>query len=135
MTRPPRMLAGVFSAAKTGDVVALGPIPMPSNRRQTWIYDRLSRAHIEKKRDYKKLRPGLHKSFTDNAQCTENTTPEQRPTSTKEVVERIREPASKKTCSNIRPVLIKLSYSAYISSDASADHAGAYPELIIPTIH
>jgi hypothetical protein len=37
MTRPPRMLAGVFSAAKTGDVVALGPIPKPSNRRQTWI--------------------------------------------------------------------------------------------------
>ena len=35
MTRPPRMLAGVFSAAKTGDVVALGPIPKPSNRRQT----------------------------------------------------------------------------------------------------
>ena len=35
MTRPPRILAGVFSAAKTGDVVALGPIPKPSNRRQT----------------------------------------------------------------------------------------------------
>ena len=38
MTRPPRMLAGVFSAAKTGDVVALGPIPKPSNRRHTWIF-------------------------------------------------------------------------------------------------
>ena len=37
MTRPPRMLAGVFSAAKTGDVVALGPIPKPSKRRHTWI--------------------------------------------------------------------------------------------------
>ena len=35
MTRPPRILAGVFSAAKTGDVVALGPIPKPSNKRQT----------------------------------------------------------------------------------------------------
>ena len=38
MTRPPRMLAGVFSAAKTGDVVALGPIPKPSNKRQTYTF-------------------------------------------------------------------------------------------------
>ena len=35
MTRPPRILAGVFSAAKTGDVEALGPIPRPSSKRQT----------------------------------------------------------------------------------------------------
>ena len=37
MTSPPRILAGTFSAEKTGDVVALGPIPKPSNKRQTCI--------------------------------------------------------------------------------------------------
>jgi len=36
MTRPPRIFAGTFSAAKTGDVEALGPIPRPSRRRQTF---------------------------------------------------------------------------------------------------
>ena len=99
MTRPPRMLAGVFSAAKTGDVVALGPIPKPSNRRQTCTFVvKFYQEHtLEKKWAYKKLGPGLHKSFTDNTQCTENTTPEECPTPTKEVVERISEPASKKT--------------------------------------
>ena len=104
MTRPPRMLAGALSAAKTGDVVALGPIPKPSNRRQTWVFVSLSTAHTEKKWTYKKLGPGLHKTFTDNTQCTENTTPEECPTPTKEVIEGIREPASNKTCTNIRPV-------------------------------
>ena len=98
------MLAGEFSAAKTGDVVALGPIPKPSNRRQTWMFVGLSTARTEKKWAYKKLGPGLDKSFTDNTQRTENTTPEECPTPTKEVVEGIREPASKNTCTNIRPV-------------------------------
>jgi hypothetical protein len=54
MTRPPRMLAGVFSAAKTGDVVALGPIPKPSNRRQTCTFVSLSRTFIEKEVDVQK---------------------------------------------------------------------------------
>ena len=45
MTRPPRMLAGVFSAAKTGEVVALGPIPKPSNRRQTCIHMSIYEEH------------------------------------------------------------------------------------------
>ena len=62
MTRPPRMLAGVFSAAKTGDVVALGPIPKPSNKRQTCtfcrqVYYRETYIVVEKKWTYKKLRP------------------------------------------------------------------------------
>lgn len=34
MTSPPRMDAGEFSAAKTGIVDALVPIPIPSSRRQ-----------------------------------------------------------------------------------------------------
>jgi hypothetical protein len=34
MTRPPRIDAGVFSAAKTGTVDAFAPMPMPSKRRQ-----------------------------------------------------------------------------------------------------
>ena len=97
MTRPPRMLAGVFSAAKTGDVVALGPIPKPSNRRQTCTFVNLSKAYIDKRWTYKKLGPILCKSLTDNAKCTENTTPEERPAPTKKVIEGIREPTSKKT--------------------------------------
>lgn len=35
MTRAPRIAAGAFSAAKTGTVLALAPIPMPKSRRQT----------------------------------------------------------------------------------------------------
>jgi hypothetical protein len=34
ITRPPRILAGVFSAAYTGTVEALGPIPNPRRNRQ-----------------------------------------------------------------------------------------------------
>ena len=95
----------------------------------------------EKKWTYEKLRPWLCKPLTDNAQRTENTTPEQRPTSTKEVVERIREPASKKTWSDIGPVFDKVELQVHIyvyisrATRASADHARAYPELITPTIH
>ena len=35
ITRPPRIEAGTFSAAKMGTVDALEPIPRPSNKRQT----------------------------------------------------------------------------------------------------
>src|ERR1700753_4008473 len=34
ITSPPRIEAGAFSAAKTGTVDALDPIPIPSNKRQ-----------------------------------------------------------------------------------------------------
>ena len=34
MTKPPRTLAGTFSAEKTGEVDALGPIPNPRRSRQ-----------------------------------------------------------------------------------------------------
>lgn len=43
MTNPPLIEAGVFSAAKTGTVLALAPIPIPSKRRVT-----LSRSQQER---------------------------------------------------------------------------------------
>jgi len=37
ITRPPRTFAGAFSAAYTGEVEALGPIPRPRSNRQTFM--------------------------------------------------------------------------------------------------
>jgi hypothetical protein len=103
MTSPPRMLAGTFSAEKTGDVVALGPIPKPSNKRQTCISTVKFMEGMDKRKwTYKRLGPCLGKCGAENAERTKNTTPEESATTTKKVVEGIAEPTAKKTRTNVR---------------------------------
>ena len=63
ITRPPRTFAGTFSAAYTGEVDALGPIPSPRSNRQT--FDRA----IDKQRREKKIeRMFLQKAEARSAQ-------------------------------------------------------------------
>ena len=103
MTRPPRIFAGVFSAAKTGDVEAFGPIPKPSNRRQTFAT--LSTSEIEEKinqNTYKELRPCLAYSRSNNAQNTKNTAEEKCPTTTEIMIKRVCKPAAKEGRAKVR---------------------------------
>lgn len=51
---------------------------------------------------YEKLRPRLGDSLTDNAESTEDTTPEQGSSATKVVVQRVRKPCSDQEGSNVR---------------------------------
>jgi hypothetical protein len=104
MTRPPRIFAGVFSAAKTGEVDALGPIPRPRSSRQTFLA--LSVDEIDERQNtYKELRPGLAQTRSNNGQGTKDSTEEQSSTTTEIIVERVRKPAAKEGRTKVRAII------------------------------
>ena len=67
MTRPPRTLAGTFSAENTGTVTSLRPIPTPRSTRQTassphfWLRPIPNGAKSEKMAAMKMTMPPLRK--------------------------------------------------------------------------
>jgi len=95
MTRPPRMLAGTFSAEKTGAVVALGPIPNPRRRRQIFFFG-ISGLEVDGSEEghHQKLWPCLTKGLTEDSSDAKDPAEEKSATTAEEVIERIRKPAA-----------------------------------------